>query len=265
VVVGRGDVDLGRVVQDHADATGGEDAGAVLDAGDAGHSETEDDRTGGRIRQTGVLGIAGAVGCPRTVGACIAPVDERRGAYAVGDAAAEVGGVVPQGDGVLEDAAVGAGTRRADPRRVGGGTHGGRTLPGVACGRRDEHTRLGREQEGDGVGVGGELRRRVRADRVVDGVDTVADGGVDGRDEIGQRAASLTEAALVGGDASPRRHARDRVDAEIAAEDPAEGAGIEGDAAVAARGRRSVRAVPVSVAGRRVGALELAAGQFEAA
>ena len=75
MVVGRSDVDLRRVVQDHPDASGRGDTGAMDDPRDAGHAEAEHDGSA-------------HLGWVQPGGAVVATVDEPGWPDAMGDAAA---------------------------------------------------------------------------------------------------------------------------------------------------------------------------------
>ena len=101
--------------------------------------------------------------------------------------------------------------------------------------------RRGREQEGNVVGAG--QTRSAAPDRVVDHVDTVGNGLVDGICQVTAEAALLAT-GLVGGDVGPVREAGD--DAAVDPED------LRGDIRVAPGGACGVSAVTVRVPSRVV-------------
>src|SRR5262249_37575129 len=120
----------------------------------------------------------------------------------------------------------------------------GRTRPGVATGRRHEHTRERGVEEGQ---LGRAELVHVVADGVVDDIDAVLDRLVDGGHDVGRAAyrAGVRRVGvqhLVDGQARSRRHA-----GKLAHDGAVDGRGA---AVVAARGAGRVRAVPEVVARR---------------
>ena len=119
----------------------------------------------------------------------------------------------------------------------------------VVAGRRgDEHARVRRRSK-NATSTGSTSIGQAAGDRVVDDVDAVGDGGVDGGDQVGRScrwpSSPVFQQGLVGRDAGVRGHAASQLPSEVAVDH-------ERDVVVAGGGARGVRAVAVRVARRDV-------------